>query len=155
MSSVRRRRKKEPQARNAHVAVVSKHRMLVWGGDGGKAKIEASAVEVFDVLSATWEKSRTISNKVPQAGLYCMAVACDGKRAYTFGGVTGEQATVGDVYEMDLDTLKCKLLDCSRSFARRASAMVYYKRKLVNFGGRTSDGASDKLNVFDLDASKV
>ena len=147
---------KEPLVRYKHAAVASNHRMLVWGGDGGvKVRIETSAVECFDVLSASWAETRQLSKCLPD-GLYGMAIACDEERAYSFGGLT-KSGHINDLYEVNLTSLVCRKLGPSAHSApspsgRAGSAMLCSRRKLVHYGGYCGGGVSD---VFDLDNSKL
>ena len=158
MASVPQSRGTEPVARTFHAAIGYHRYMAVWGGRGGDGvHIETSVVECFDVLSATWMEARQLSQYLPD-GLRGMAVACDEERAYTFGGETGS-GSINDVYEVDLTSLVCcKIEPCAHSApspsARRFSAIVISRRRLVNYGGFTDSGVSDELHVLHLDASE-
>ena len=156
MASVPQSRGREPVARAWHAAIGYHTYMAVWGGRG--SDIETSVVECFDVLSATWMEARQLSQYLPD-GLNCVAVACDEERAYTFGGLT-ESGCINDVYEVDLTSLVCSKIDPSAHSAPSpsatyGSAIVISRRRLVNYGGLTTDsGVSDELHVLDLDASE-
>ena len=113
---------KEPLARSSHAAVASNHRMLVWGGDCGTVRIETSAVECFDVLSASWEETRHLSQYLPD-GLNNMAVVCDEERAYSFGGWT-KSGRINDLYEVNLKSLVCRKLVPSALSVPSPSARV-------------------------------
>ena len=159
MASVPQSRGREPVARVSHAAIGYHRYMAVWGGTGGGGvHIETSVVECFDVLSATWMEARQLSQYLPD-GLYRMAVACDEERAYTLGGTTVYRSgRINDVYEVDLTSLVCSTIEPSAPSpsARLSSAIVISRRRLVNYGGDTSDGggASDELHLLDLDASE-
>ena len=160
MASVPQSRGREPVARAFHASFAyHRHNMLTWGGEGSDGvHIETSVIECFDVLSATWMETRQLSQYLPDA-LYSMAVACGEERAYTFGGETGSGRIIDDVYEVDLTSLVCsKIQPCAHSApspsARNGSAILISRRRLVNYGGYTSGGASDELHVLDLDASE-
>ena len=155
MASVPQSRGREPQARYWHAAVSSNRHMLVWGGAGGVGvRIETSTVEIFDVISATWRDPRQLSGQSLPDDLRGMAIARDGDKVYSFGGMTGST-----INEIDLTSLQRRhLVQAAGSApppsARTGSAMVCYKRKLVMYGGHTGDGRSDELHVFDLNTSK-
>ena len=157
MASLPQSRGREPVARVSHAAIGYHRHMAVWGGrGGGGVHIETSVVECFDVLSATWMEARQLSQYLPD-GLHQMAIACDEERAYTFGGETGSRR-INDVYEVDLTSLVCSTIEPSAHSApspsvRNSSAIVISRRRLVNYGGLTSE-VSDELHVLDLDASE-
>ena len=159
MASVPQSRGREPQARCWHAAVSSNRHMLVWGGYGGiSVRIETSTVEIFDVISATWRDPRQLSGQSLPDDLYGAAIAQDGDKTYSFGGRTGS-TRINDLLEIDLTSLKCgHLVPAAGSAppprARYGSAMVYYRRNLVTYGGFTGDGWSDELHVFDLNKSE-
>ena len=153
---------REPLARYFHAAVASSRHLLIWGGHGGGLvlKIEASAVDCFDVLSATWAERRQLSLYIP-GSLNSAPVACDEARlrAYTFGGRTGS-GRINDLYEVDLMSLVCSSIQPSAHSApppdvRSDSAITISRRRLVNYGGDIGGGvASDELHVFYLDTSE-
>ena len=156
MASVPQSRGREPVARIYHASVASQGRMVVWGGVG----IETSAVESFDVLSATWMETQQLSQYLPDR-LCRMAVACDEERAYTFGGQTTRLGRINDVYEVDLTSLVCSKIQLSAHSApspstREDSAIIISRRRLVSYGGDTSGSntSSDELHVLDMDASE-
>ena len=148
---------REPQARCSHAAVSSNRHMLVWGSDD-RSMLPASTVETFDVLSATWREPRQFGGESLHDGLWDMAIAQDGDKAYSFGGFAGPHRT-SDLIEIELTSLHCRHLvpaaDSAPSpSARNDSAMVYYRRKLVAYGGYTERRWSDELHVFDLNTSE-
>lgn len=146
---------REPLARCGHAAVASDLQMLIWGGDGGNMAVDTSSIEIFDLASATWLQPRHLRGQNLPEGLYCMALACDGKRAYMFGGATKSKLSINEVYEIDLKSLECRMLEgFIPPFVTRASAMVYYERMLVNYGGHTDSVSSAQLNAFNFDESK-
>ena len=154
----------QPPARAEHVAVASSNRMLVWGGNGGKkSRIMTSTVEIYDVLSGTWQETRQLRSSSLPENLNSMAVIWYEEKAYTFGGFIQNVhddlgQMINDVYEVDLSSLECKKLEpygAPSPTPRDSSAMVYCKRKLVNYGGRLDDDVeSDELHVFDLNSSE-
>ena len=158
MASVPQSRGREPRARYWHAAVSSNRHMLVWGGYGGiGVPIETATVEIFDVISATWRDPRQLSGQSLPDDLRGMAIIRDGDKTYSFGGLTRSTR----INEIDLTSLQCRHLvpaagagSAPPPRAREGSGMVYYKRKLVPYGGFTGDGSSDELHVFDLNKSE-
>ena len=144
---------REPEARVYHAAVVVHDNMLVWGG---LRVDETSAVETFDVSSATWLEPRQLHGDTLPNGLHSMAVTSDKKRAYVFGGYSvATRQGCNQLFVVDLTSLECRELvpgSSSRPSARSGSRMVCYGRKLVIYGGSTSlTAVSDELHIFDLD----
>lgn len=151
---------REPHPRDSHAAVGIGQKLYVWGGYGGSAKIRTTTIERFDVCFETWEEPRQLQRSLPD-GLSNMAVACDGERAFSFGGTIGTYPNytyLNTLYEINLSTLQCKeLLPRTPSQAPKklsGSRMVYFNHKLIVHGGRTPQGATDELHVFDLQTSK-
>ena len=152
---------REPQARDKHVAVRWNRQMRIWGGRGGSGgsggHIDSNAVSCLDVLKGTWGVStRSLSGESLPDGLACMAVAWDKEKAYMFAGLVTSKKFINDIYEVNLSSLVCrKLKPATRSAPppseRNHSAMIYWKRKLINFGGFTGPSSTNDLYVFDLD----
>ena len=150
----------EPSARYGHAAVGCGSNMFVWGGkgDGGGSVVSSSVVERFNVQSTSWHESRQIRGQSPPDGLYNMAVASDGERAYYFGGYVARRSQrYNSLYVLDLSSMQCRQMATGGESptARSLSAMVHYRRQLVVYGGLTESGASDELFVFDLDTSEA
>ena len=142
----------EPSARHRHGAVGVGSNMFVWGGYGGG--VSSSVVERFNVQSASWREPRQLRDQSLPEGLYGMAVASDGDRAYCFGGFDGSQR-YNALYVLDLPSMRCREIPGAASpTARDCSSMIHYERKLVLHGGRTESGTSDELFVFDLYTSE-
>ena len=149
----------EPSARRSHAAVGCGSNMFVWGGKGGGGSIvSSSVVERFNVQSTSWQEPRQIRGQSLPDGLYSMAVASDGERAYYFGGyVGGGNQRCNSLYVLDLSSMQCRQMATGGESptARSSSAMVHYRRQLVVHGGRTGRRVYDELFVFDLDTSEA
>ena len=149
----------EPSARYRHGAVGCGGNLFVWGGRGsGGSVVSSSVVERFNVQSTSWQEPRQLRGQSLPDGLYSMAVASDGERAYYFGGyVSRGSQRCNSLYVLDLSSMQCRQMATSGESptARSNSAMVHYRRQLVVYGGYTESGASDELFVFDLDTSEA
>ena len=149
----------EPSARYGHAAVGSGSNMFVWAGNrGGGSVVSSSVVERFNVQSTSWQEPRQLRGQSRPDGLYSMAVASDGERAYYFGGeVGGGFQLLNSLYVLDLSSMQCRPMATGGESptARSSSAMVHYRRQLVVHGGYTGSRASDELFVFDLDTSEA
>ena len=148
----------EPSARWGHAAVGCGSNMFVWGGEGGGSVVSSSVVELFNVQSTSWQEPRQLRGQSLPDGLYGMAVASDGERAYYFGGFVGRgNQRCNSLYVLDLSSMQCRQMATGGESptARSNSAMVHYKRQLVVYGGSTGSGPSDELFVFDLDTSEA
>lgn len=143
----------QPQPRYRHAAFGVGLKQYVWAGS---ADINTAQIETFDISSAKWEKPQLLQGSLPDS-LSGMAVTTDGEHAYTFGGVKGS-TRINTLYEINPRTLQCReLLPESSLHAPKgasASGLVYYKGKLVVYGGYTDEGRTDDLHVFDLRKSE-
>ena len=159
---------RQPVARYFHAAVSFHSNLLVWGGYCGTVGLDDSAVEHYDVLSMTWGEERQELRYLCLRGLRRMAIACDGEIAYTFGGRTAQFGLliaqfglINDIYEVDLRSLACNVIQPSADSglapsARSNSAIVISRRRLIGYGGYTLGGvASNELHVFNLDKSEA
>ena len=154
----------EPSARYRHAAVGFGANLFVWGGDGGYSSlVPLSVIQRFDVFLATWNGQRQLRGQFLPDFLHSMAVASDGERAYFFGGLVGgprgSRRLSNALYVLDLSSLWCREIVAANTgespSPRDDSAIVYYQRKLVIYGGNTRVGrASDELFIFDLDSSE-
>ena len=146
---------REPRPRKRHAAVGVGHNLYVWAGDSSSARTPSTTFETFDVGSETWGESQRLNGSLPD-GLRNVAVATDGKSAYTFGGASNSYAHLNSVYQIDLSTLQCReLVPRAASCApRKGSCMVYFNKKLVVHGGYTDRDVTDELLVFDLRTSE-
>ena len=144
----------EPSARYHHGAVGVGSNMFVWGGRGGVSAVSSSVVERFHVQSASWREPRQLRDQSLPEGVYGMAVANDGDRAYCFGGFNS-RGFHNALYVLDLSSMRCREIPGAESPTARAhSRMIHYERKLVLLGGWTGSETSDELFVFDLDTSE-
>ena len=152
----------EPPARYHHAAVGFGQSMFVCAGTGSGLSA-VPVLESFNVLSTTWQEPRQLRGRSPDSH-QCMAVASDGRKAYWFGG--GREGLpplynnyVNSLYSLDLSSLSCQKVPTNSAESptpRIGSAMVSYRRKLVIYGGRTSDvSLSDEVFVFDLNTSEL
>ena len=152
----------EPTARCLHAAVRVRHNLMVWGGYGGSGStLSSSLIETFNVPSSSWKQQRRLRGQSLPDGYDSMAVASDGERAYTFGGLvgpSGSQSHQNTLYSMNISSLTSREIvpaNASESPSPRSSgAMVFHARNLVIHGGNNERGALDDLFVFDLDTSE-
>ena len=147
----------ESSSRHLHAAVGLGSNMFVWGGRGGGGSlVSSSVVEQFNVPSFSWQAPRQLRGQSLPDGLYGMAVASDGDKAYCFGGFADQGSQLHNaLYVVDLSSMQCREIAASTESptARVHSAMVYYRRQLVLYGGLTGS-TSDELFVFDLGTSE-
>ena len=146
---------RRPAVRSYHAAVGVDQAMLVWGG--GEKDEPSSMVDSFDVLSLTWKEQRQLHGHPLPSGLWGMAVASDGKKAYLFGG-RSSKGLENRVFSVDQTSLECRELVPSSSVrpgGRNGCPMVFCGGKLVVYGGLTDHGASDDLFVFDLGSGNI
>ena len=126
--------------------------MYIWAGETCRSNV----VERLNLSTFTYEQMH-LSSSAPD-GLDSMAVAWDDSRGYTFGGRDGNGKKLNSVYCLDFSTLKCiEIVPATGSDTptpRDDCGMVHFNRKLVVYGGRTDDGISSDLLLFDLDNSK-
>jgi len=141
---------REPRPRSRHAAVGVGQKLYVWAGHG--PNIHTTTVERFDVCSEAWDPPWQLKGAALPEGFNNMAVATDGKKAYTFGGAIGDYPYFNTLYEVDLSTLECReLAPKTTSHApKKSSQMVYFNHKLVVHGGFMGPGVTGELMVFDL-----
>ena len=147
----------ESSARHLHAAVGLGSHMFVWGGRGGRGSlVSSSVVERFNVPSISWQDRGQFRGQSLPDGLYGMAVVSDGDKAYCFGGFADRRSQLHNaLYVLDLSSMQCREIAAGTESptARVHSAMVYYRRQLVLYGGLTGS-TSDELFVFDLHTSE-
>ena len=147
----------QPQPRYGHAAIGVGKKLLVWGGRGGSTKMQSTTVKSFDVSSKTWEELQQLCGSALPNDLYGMAVANNGKSAYLFGGSTGS-AYFNTLYQINLMTLVCREMEPATLSnvpkKKSGSGMVYFKDKLVVYGGYTDLDWTDEMHVFDLRKSE-
>ena len=151
---------RQPQPRAKHAAVGIGHKLFVWGGDGGSAKIQTATIESFDVFSKAWDPPQQLLCSLPD-DLRSIAATTDGESAFFFGGAT--QGSKGftysnTLYQVNLSTLQCREL-VPRTPSRapdKASGvgLVYSNHKLVVYGGYSGKERGDKVYVFDMRTSE-
>ena len=151
----------EPSARHGHGAVGCGGNLFVWAGKGGRgSRVPSSVLEIFNVVSTSWQEPQQLRGQSLPDGLRRMAVTSDGEKAYFFGGTDESYTLQNSLYCLDLFSRLCrKIVPTGASESprpRNDSAMVHYRRNLVLYGGYTGGGsASDELFVFDLDTSEA
>ena len=127
--------------------------MYIWAGSGCRTDV----VEGLNLSTFTYEQRHLTDSSAPD-GLDCMAVTWDESHGYTFGGLGDRGKRLNSIYCLDFSTLTCiEIVPATGSDTptpRSSSRMVYFNRKLVVYGGRTDDGISSDLLLFDLDNSK-
>lgn len=144
---------REPAARAYHSAAGVDGKLFVWAGLGA-GSIQTTTLESFNVSALTWEQSQRLNGPLPD-GLNNAAVTDNaGVKFYSCGGHT-PSGLLNTLYEMNPHTLLCReLLPHNPSYApqkHEGSRSVFFKNKLVIYGGDTSEGRTDDLHVFDLD----
>ena len=143
---------RQPTARTWHSAVGVGDKLFIWGGHGA-IQIRTTTLECFNVSSLSWEQPQQLKGSLPD-GLYNLAVTGDGRHFYAKSGRTNR------VYEINPCTLLCRqLLKNSSIHAPQRqdgnrSRSVYFKNKVVVYGGVTEQDRTDDLHVFDLDKSE-
>ena len=150
---------REPQPRYNHAAFGVGMKHFVWGGDVDyrSTKIHTMQIETFDVSSWTWKEPQPLQGSLPDR-LWGMAVTTDGKNVYSFGG-HNSSTRINTVYQITPSTLQCEELQPAGSSHRApkgttGSRIVYFKEKLVVYGGYTGQNYTDDLYVFDLRKSE-
>ena len=145
---------REPAARAYHTAVNVGAKLFVCAGLGGS--IQTTTLESFNVSALTWEQSQQLNGFLPD-GLDNAAVTNDGENVYSCGGHTFS-GRINTIYEINPYTLLCRELPPRNpSYAPKeheGSRSVFFKNKLVVFGGDTKEGRTDDLHVFDLGKSE-
>ena len=150
--------------RRCHAAASMGQRLIVWGGSDyyGRKRVQAKAVESFDVCSESWLQSRQIRGKFPD-GLQGMAVTQVDENAYTFGGEawTGTKFIYfNKLFVINLPTLQCReIVPEPHSHVPKKmsfSGMVHFNHMLVAHGGCLQYGQerAEEVLVFDLQTSK-
>ena len=150
---------REPPPRDSHAAVSFGQKLYVWGGYG--KGVQTRKVETFDVSSETWEQSRQLRGSYPD-GLYCMGVTREGEIAYSYAGrtdVNPDPTRFNTLHRIDLSTLECReLVPASQpsNAPQKTSGgrILCFNQKLVVHGGRTNEGRTGELHVFDLRKSE-
>ena len=144
---------REPTARFLHAAIGVEEKLFIWGGYGGKIRIQTSTLETFNVSTLQWEKPRQLNGSLPD-GLHNAAVTSDSEYAYSYGGITGS-TRFNSLHEINTRTLQCReLLPNSSSHAPQKTSgcrTVHFRKKLVVYGGSTGQTYTSDLLVFDLD----
>ena len=151
----------EPSVRFYHAAVGFDRNMFLWAGTG--SAVSSSVVHSFNAETVSWGEQRELSGQLPPDGWCGMAVACDRERAYGyfFGGIVGPKKSCAyrnTLYALDLLSMQCREIVPTNAApsGREHSAMVYYKKKLVVYGGQAGAAAVfDDLFVFDLKTSEA
>ena len=147
---------REPRARAWHAAVGVGDKLFIWGGGGDSTRIQTTTLEVFNVNSLSWEQTRQLKGSLPDS-LCSAAVTSQKESFYSFGGYTLPGHYIDTVYEINSSTLLCRELPPnSPSHApkkQQGSRSVYFKNKVVVYGGNTGQGRPDEVHVFNLEKS--
>ena len=147
---------REPKARAWHAAVGVGDKLFIWGGGGDSTIIQTTTLEAFNVESLSWEQTRQLNGSLPDS-LCSAAVTNEKENFYSFGGYTLPGHYVDTLYEINPSTLLCReLVPNSSSQApekQQGSRSVYFKNKVVVYGGNTGMGRPDDLHIFDLEKS--
>lgn len=148
---------RQPTARVWHAAVGVGGKVFVWAGYNNSTTIQTTTVESFNVSALTWEQPRQLNGSLPD-GLQKAAVTGDGENFYFFGGCT-RSGCINTLYEINPCTLLCRELlprgPSDSPSKQEGSGCVYFKNKLVVYGGYTSkEQYTDDVHIFDLDKSE-
>lgn len=153
---------REPLPRCGHAAVGIGDKLVVWRGSGDYIVLKTTALEIFDVTSAEWEQPQHLHGCDMLGGLHGMAVTSDGETAYCCGGRTGSHPNFtyhNTLFRVTLSQQLCQELKPTSPFhtapkKSSGSGLVQFGDKLVLCGGRTDQGRSNDLHVFDLKKSE-
>ena len=133
---------REPRARAWHAAVGVRDKLFVWGGLG-EEPIQSTTLNSFNVSTLTWEPPRQLNGPLPDV-LGCSAVAGDGETFYSCAGSTGTSGCINALYKINPSMVLCReMLPNSPSHAppkNQGSRSVYFKSKIVVYGGYTDQG---------------
>ena len=124
----------EPKPRNSTLSAAINSKFFLWGGGG--ASDDLSHVHVFDYSRGAWTPKQTTGT--PPPGYWFGASTSDGDIMYTYGGLDHHKRDTGCLYELNIKTLKWKLLSHEGPLNKRDCAMAALKEMLALFGGRTS-----------------
>lgn len=146
---------RQPQSRQSHAAVAIGDFLYVWGGMGLGDSVQTSTVERFCVASMKWEESQNLLASLPERW-FGMAIASDGENSYIFAGETDSSVFTNTLYQVNPATGECQEIVSANSppLPKQASAMIYHDHRLVVYGGKTAQGKTDDLHVFDLRTSE-
>ena len=138
----------EPPAVSGCVSATINSRVYVWGGK--TASGDTSHLANLYILDSRTEKwlSRPINGPHPPGYTYC-AAAQDGNLLYVYGGVDEHGKRTGSFFCLDLDLLSwTELHDGPKK--KSSCGMVVQEDKIFLFGGRTDDGYTNELHMFNL-----
>ena len=145
---------REPTGTYGYAAVGVQDKLYIWAG---YRNVKTSTLETFNVSALKWEQPRQLNGSIPD-GLWNAAVTSDGECAYTHGGLLSDSTRLNSLHEINTRTLQCrKLLPNSSSHAPQKThgcCMVYFRKKLVVYGGIAKQTCTNDLHVFDLDTSE-
>jgi len=150
-----------PSPRSDHFSASSKGSIFYWGGiTKEESKRKWILVEDLDSLYEfrlvdKWERHLLKGQHPP--GVYDGSCAMVGNCLYMYGGLDKEGKRTGFLFELNLKTRLWKELSNPASGGpkkKRSCGMVNYNSKLILYGGRTDDGPTNELHVFDIKAGK-
>ena len=144
----------EPVARDGHAAFAIGQKMMLLAGDG----CESHVVDTFNIFSMAWKETITLRRNDAPDRLCYMAAVSDGKDTlYTFAGYTKGGRRINSLYELNVSSMQCtEIVPATGNIPspRDSSSMILYDRLLLAYGGRTDDGVSSELLVFNLHSSE-
>ena len=147
-----------PDARAYHSAIFDpvNNRMLIFGGlDGPNPADYFNDLWALSLASGseTWSQLSPAGGPPARRGFAGMIYDSANHRAILFGGFNGDSGYLGDLWELDLNTLTWSALAASGSppSDRQSFAMIYDEpnRRAIIFGGK--DATTDRQDLYSLD----
>lgn len=155
---------RQPLPRERHAAIGIGSKLYVWGGLSSNPTLRSRGLEVFDVPSISWKEPRLLRGSSIPDRLWDMAVTSDGDTAYFFGGATGSHPNYtrcNTLYRLTPSQHLSQVQEIQHTSPadttpqkKQGSRIVQHKDKLVLLGGRTGQGRTNELHVFDLKKSE-
>ena len=151
-----------PSPRSDHFSAGSNGATFFWGGIS-KEESERKWILVpdleylyeFNLLLAKWYR-HPLKGQYPP-GVYDGSCAVVNNCLYTYGGLDKEGKRTASLFELNLSTKSWRELSCPGAVGprkKRSCGMVAYNSTLIIYGGRTDDGPTNELHMFDIKAGK-
>ena len=154
----------EPLPRFLHISQCVEGRKVVVQGGLTKQSSEESkrklsgVVEVFDILSETWEQKQ-VSGRAPPPGTQSAASTSFGSDLYTFGGWDGEQ-NLSTLRVLDCKTWVWTIASPSNSpgapTPKSGCGIVTFGASLGIFGGKNMETTkwSNEFHLYNVNVGK-
>ena len=148
----------EPLPRSEHAAFAVRSQLHLWSGWAGskkKSRELVQGVDIFDIGANLWEQKPTPAPERWNSGIrdtgYTVVEMC----LYSFGGWDGV-FRYNSLHKLDLYTWQWEEVQVSNPSSgpqkKNGCRMVSYRdSQLVVSAGRTDDGKTGELHVFNLD----